>query len=102
LVRHHRRAIPRSYTDKLPTRLHEPLRMTLLCLRFACILCRSRDDSAIPEFRLSAGENTITASFSAEWAEAHPLTMFDLQQEAKDLKAIGLQFRIAPSGADAP
>jgi exopolyphosphatase / guanosine-5'-triphosphate,3'-diphosphate pyrophosphatase len=43
LVRHHRRAIPRGFTDRLPTRLHEPLRMTLLCLRLAAVLCRSRD-----------------------------------------------------------
>jgi len=101
LVRHHRRAIPRSFTDKLPTRLHEPLRMMLLCLRFACILCRSRDETAIPDFRLSAGDSTITASFDAEWAESHPLTLFDLQQEARDLKAIGLQLCISPAGVSA-
>lgn len=98
LVRHHRRAIPRSFTDKLPTRLHEPLRMTLLCLRFACILCRSRDDAAIPAFRLSAGDANITANFDSDWVEAHPLTVFDLQQEARELKAIGVQFRISPGG----
>ena len=97
LVRHQRRAIPRSFTDPLPPRLHEPLRTTLWCLRFACILCRSREDAAIPAFRLSAGDTTITAAFGAEWMETHPLTVFDLQQEAKDLKAIGLQFRISPA-----
>jgi len=94
LVRYHRRVIPRSFTDRLPTRLHEPLRMTLMCLRFACILCRSRDDSAIPEFRLTGSDNVITVGFSPAWVAAHPLTVFDLQQESRDLKAIGLQFRI--------
>ena len=94
LVRNHRRGIPRGFADKLPSRLHEPLRMTLMCLRFACILCRSRDDSAIPGFRLSSSDNMITVNFPADWAAAHPLTLFDLQQEAKDLKAVGLQFRI--------
>jgi hypothetical protein len=29
-----------------------------------------------------------------EWAAAHPLTVFDLQQETKDLKSIGLQFQV--------
>jgi exopolyphosphatase/guanosine-5'-triphosphate,3'-diphosphate pyrophosphatase len=95
LVRHHRRAIPRGFTDLLPTRLHEPLRMTLWCLRFACILCRSRDDAAIPVFRLGAGDNTVTAAFDARWMENHPLTVFDLQQESRDLKAIGLQFGVS-------
>jgi len=98
LVRNHRRAIPRSFTDPLPTRLHEPLRLTLMCLRFACILCRSREDDAIPAFRLGAGDNAMTAVFPQAWVEAHPLTMFDLQQEVRDLKAIGLQLRVEAGG----
>lgn len=97
LVRHHRRAIPRGFTDRLPTRLHEPLRMTLLCLRLAGILCRSRDDAAVPAFRLSSSGNTVTAGLPADWMEAHPLTVFDLQQEARDLRATGLSFRLEPA-----
>jgi exopolyphosphatase/guanosine-5'-triphosphate,3'-diphosphate pyrophosphatase len=94
LVRNHRRAIPRGFADKLPSRLHEPLRMTLMCLRLACILCRSRDDSAIPAFRLSGTDNMMTIGLPRGWVATHPLTVFDLQQEAKDLKAIGLQFHV--------
>ena len=94
LVRHHRRAITRSYTDLLPTRLHEPLRMTLMCLRFACILCRSRDNEALPAFRLSGSDNRITVGFDDSWVEAHPLTLFDLQQEARALKSIGLKLKV--------
>ena len=95
LVQNHRRLIPGGFADKLPARLHEPLRMTLFCLRFACVLCRSREDDAIPAFRLSSGENTITVSFSEQWKENHPLTMYDLQQESRALDAIGLQLRIS-------
>jgi exopolyphosphatase/guanosine-5'-triphosphate,3'-diphosphate pyrophosphatase len=94
LVRHHRRAVPRGFSDKLPTRLHGSLRGTLLCLRFAGILCRSRDDAALPEFRLGVVDNAISADLPADWIESHPLTVFDLQQEARDLKATGLQFRL--------
>jgi exopolyphosphatase/guanosine-5'-triphosphate,3'-diphosphate pyrophosphatase len=94
LVRYHRRGIPRGFADKLPSRMHEPLRMTLMCLRIACILCRSRDDTAIPAFRLSGTDDTMTIGVPMEWAAAHPLTVFDLQQEMKDLKSIGLQFRV--------
>jgi exopolyphosphatase/guanosine-5'-triphosphate,3'-diphosphate pyrophosphatase len=68
--------------------------MTLFCLRFACILCRSRDDEAIPPIRLSGTDSMITVSFPESWREAHPLTVFDLQQEALDLQAIGLQLRV--------
>jgi len=99
MVRYHRRAIPREYTDLLPTRLHEPLRMMLMCLRLACILCRSRDDDSLPQFRLSGSDSRITASFDQEWLEAHPLTLFDLKQESKTLDTIGLQFRVDISPA---
>jgi exopolyphosphatase/guanosine-5'-triphosphate,3'-diphosphate pyrophosphatase len=97
LVRNHRRAIPRGFTDKLPTRLHEPLRLTLLCLRLACVLSRSRDDEALPRFRLSGSDNMISVSFSESWKEAHPLTLFDLRQETRDLASIGLVLRVTDS-----
>jgi exopolyphosphatase/guanosine-5'-triphosphate,3'-diphosphate pyrophosphatase len=99
LVRNHRRAIARGFADKLPTRLHEPLRMTLLCLRFACVLCRSREDAAIPPYRMTASDVAVTADFPREWTDRHPLTLFDLQQESRDLKAIGLAMRIGPGDA---
>lgn len=94
LVRWHRRDVRKGFAKTLPTRLHEPLRMTLFCLRFACILCRSREDEAIPPFRLSGTDNMITVRFPDAWTERHPLTLFDLRQESRDLAAIGLQFRV--------
>ena len=42
----------------------------------------------------SGSDNMITLAFPAEWMESHPLTLFDLQQEARDLRAIGLNFRV--------
>ena len=75
------------------------MRLTLMCLRFACILCRGRDDSAIPAFRLSGSDNTITVALPGEWVDAHPLTVFDLQQEARDLKGIGLIFQVEAGAA---
>jgi len=94
LVRHHRREVPRNFANQLPARMHEPLRMTLFCLRFACILCRTRDDSSIPSFKLSGTNNMLTVNFADDWKVNHPLTMTDLEQESKDLRAIKLQFRV--------
>jgi exopolyphosphatase/guanosine-5'-triphosphate,3'-diphosphate pyrophosphatase len=102
LVRYHRRPVPASFADELPSRLHEPLRITLFCLRFACILCRSRDEQALPSFRLGGGDNMITAGFPKKWRQAHPLTMFDLQQETRDLRSIGLNFRVDDPDRHAP
>ena len=36
----------------------------------------------------------ITVNFPDDWKVNHPLTMTDLEQESKDLKSIGLQFRV--------
>jgi len=94
LVRYHRRQIPGSYTDLLPTRLHEPLRMTLFCLRFACILCRSRDSGAVPDFRLDGGDGSVTVGLAKDWADQHPLTLFDLQQETRLLAPAGIALRV--------
>jgi exopolyphosphatase/guanosine-5'-triphosphate,3'-diphosphate pyrophosphatase len=94
LVRTHRRPIPGDYADKLPTRLLEPLRILMFCLRFACILCRTRDVDSVPSFMLSATDNMITVDFPANWKERHPLTMNDLRQESEQLQAIGIRFRV--------
>jgi hypothetical protein len=51
---------------------------------------------ALPAFRLHGGDDAISAELPADWIESHPLTVFDLQQEARDLKATGLQFRVNP------
>ena len=67
LVRHHRRAIPRDFARALPGRLREPLRLMVFCLRLACILCRTRDDSAIPELRLTLTDHEISVELAGEW-----------------------------------
>ncbi len=103
LVRHHRRVMPRDFARPLPNRMHEPLRFTLFCLRFACILCRSRDDQVIPGFRLNAADHEISAVFQTQWLQTHPLTLADLHMEMQQLRLTGLQLVIADQGnSDAP
>jgi len=94
LIRYHRRAVPSRFAERLPPRLHEPLRITLFCLRFACILCRSRDDATIPNFSLSGQDRSISIRFSEKWAEQHPLTLADLQEEVQSLRKVGLQLKV--------
>ncbi len=94
LVRYHRRRELGNFANQLPARMHEPLRMTLFCLRIACILCRTRDDGSIPPFKLSGSDNMITVNFPDSWKVSHPLTMTDLEQESTDLNTIDIQFRV--------
>ncbi len=91
LVRHHRRATTHTYAASLPPRLHGPLRYALFCLRFAWILCRTRDDKAIPGFTLDLDESRVRASFDPAWLEAHPLTVADLEHERLQLRNLGLK-----------
>jgi exopolyphosphatase/guanosine-5'-triphosphate,3'-diphosphate pyrophosphatase len=95
LTRYHRRQVPRNFGRFLPPRLHEPLRYTLFCLRFACVLCRTRDSGALPPFRLELRGDCLSAAFPAAWREAHPLTMMDLLANAQQLRSIGLRFEVA-------
>jgi len=95
LVACHRRPIEPRFAALLPPRLHEPLRILLFCLRFACILCRTRDDSAVPDFDITRDDHRLSARFDAEWAMGHPLTIADLEQERVCLKVIGLELDIS-------
>lgn len=92
LLRHHRRPVPPDFSAPLPDRLRQPLRWLLFLLRFAWILCRSRDRDALPGFSLSAADSAITATFPAGWIAGHPLTIADLEQEQAELHSLGLTF----------
>jgi exopolyphosphatase/guanosine-5'-triphosphate,3'-diphosphate pyrophosphatase len=63
-----------------------------MLLRFAWVLCRGRDSTAIPDFTLTASAGAFSAVFAAEWLEGHPLTIADLDQERSELQALGVSF----------
>ncbi len=94
LVRYHRGEILGDFTDALPERVHRALRQSLLCLRLACIFCRSRDSQAIPELDIRAGKHGFTLVLTQEWMQSHPLTLYDLQTEVLEARPIGLGLRI--------
>ena len=53
---------------------------------------------AMPEWGLGQVQSNInhriTVMFASDWAEKHPLTLFDLRQEVKTLAPIGINLRI--------
>jgi exopolyphosphatase/guanosine-5'-triphosphate,3'-diphosphate pyrophosphatase len=97
LVGHQRREIPAGYAKGLPRRLHEPLRLTLLCLRLAWIFCRTRDDHAIPSVNISLNEDRVVLLLERGWMDNHPLTIADLGYEKQALKTAGLKLKITCS-----
>jgi exopolyphosphatase/guanosine-5'-triphosphate,3'-diphosphate pyrophosphatase len=94
LVRYHRRAIVGDFTQALPTRVHQALKHCLLCLRLACIFCRSRDSNTIPQITIQASQKAFSLLLPEEWMRSHPLTMHDLQVEAIEARPTGISLRI--------
>lgn len=98
LVGFQRREIPRDYSARLPVRLHRALSVTLLCMRLAWVFCRTREDEAIPDFRITLNGNSVHLSLPADWMENHPLTVADLEFEEEALRTVGLQLAISYTG----
>ena len=94
LVGYQRRDIPQDYLDTLPRRLHRSLRTTLICMRLAWIFCRTRDDEAIPKFRIRLDAPGVQLALPLGWKRNHPLTIADLEYEEQVLASIGLTLDI--------
>ena len=95
LVGFQRDEIPGNYAARLPGRLHDPLCISLLCIRLAWVFCRTREDVAIPDMNISRHGNRLDLKLPADWMLNHPLTIADLEYEEQALKKIGLQLSIA-------
>jgi exopolyphosphatase/guanosine-5'-triphosphate,3'-diphosphate pyrophosphatase len=78
-----RQSLPRAWQT-------DALRLMLL-LRLAVLLNRSRSDAEIPGFELSADDESLELRFDAEWLEANPLTVADLNRERAYLDSVGYE-----------
>ena len=79
----------------LPPRLHHACRQMLALLRLAVTLFRARSDSDFTDFRLVAkGKKTIRLQLPPGWLDSHPLTSYDLHEEAQHLARLGLSLKV--------
>ena len=94
LVGAHRRKIRKDLIDDLqgPWSKRMPYLMTIL--RLAVLLKRSRSDKPIPPLAIEATRRKVKLGFPAGWLEAHPLTLADLEQEARYLSALDLKLSL--------
>lgn len=97
LVGYQRREIPADFAAALPERMHKALSLSLLCMRLAWIFCRTREDEAIPDSRISVDKTDVNLCLPERWLQTHPLTNADLEFEELALQTIGLQLRISSS-----
>jgi exopolyphosphatase/guanosine-5'-triphosphate,3'-diphosphate pyrophosphatase len=70
--------------------------LSVLALRLAALVYRSRVDVELPPLECRVTDAGFQLSFPELWLEQHPLTASALDAEADDWRAIGLKFEVKP------
>ena len=94
MVRNSRQKIDQSHSASLKKALSlRVMRITVL-LRLSIAFFRGRMDTELSGVDLSVKGNRILLVVSKEWAQGHPLTMFDLETEKAYLASAGFKLKI--------
>jgi len=96
LIRAQRSKFPVTVLGELPRSLAEPVLRLCVLLRLAVLLRRGRSDEALPEFAIAAKAGKLELSFPDGWLENNALSLADLEQEKKYLKAVKLSLSFEP------
>ncbi len=91
LVGAHRRKIRKDLLDDLQEPWSKRMPYLMTVLRLAVLLKRSRSDKPVPPLAIEATRRKVKLGFPEGWLEAHPLTLADLEQEARYLSALDLK-----------
>lgn len=90
LVRGHRRKFPVAEFNRLNGENVEPAVRLCVLLRLAVLMHRGRSENLVPEIKLSAKEDALHLEFPAGWLERNPLTLIDLELEARFLRTASI------------
>ena len=94
LVGSHRRGFSRKGFQDVPkSRQREVMRLAVL-LRLAVLFNRSRTALDLKGVRLWAGHRKLAIQFPADWSQANPLTLADLERELKNLANAGVSLTL--------
>lgn len=94
LVRGQRRKLSPSLFAGLASDITEPVTRLCVVLRLAILLNRNRTAQIVPAIQVADDWSELELAFPAGWAEAHPLTQADLEQEASSLTGIGVELQV--------
>ncbi|WP_300455775.1 exopolyphosphatase [Accumulibacter sp.] len=94
LVGRHRRSFPADAFAHLPRGWARPARRLCVLLRLAVVLHRGRSGEALPALSLRVDRQRLELGFPAGWLEQHPLTLADLQIEARRLRKAGFSLEV--------
>jgi len=91
---HRRKLSTKNITAEAPKGwANHAARLTIL-LRLAVLLNRSRAHELPGMLELSADSNRLTLKLDADWLQANPLTLADIEREQDFLKSSGYEFKL--------
>lgn len=93
LVWKHRRTLPADHLAQAPPARREALLRLALLLRLAARLHRGRG-AAPPPWEAEAKPRGLVLRVPRRWLAEHPLTAFDLEEEAGDWAGAGFRLRV--------
>jgi len=90
----HRRKVHLEELEDLSPPWHLKVEFLIVILRLAVLLHRGRSAAALPKITLQAKGRSLEMGFPRGWADDHPLTMTDLENESEYLKSIGFRLKV--------
>ena len=91
LVLSHRRKLSFKTFNNLPSPWDKTMVYLSILLRLTVVLHRNRNEADLPPFECTLTGQTLALKFPTDWLAQYPLTLADLNDEAKHLSNIGFQ-----------
>ena len=94
LVAMHRKRFHEEELKRIRPDRRSAIRKLAIILRIAVVLHRGRSPESPPRATVKAAGRKLRLSFGEDWVDAHPLTVADLEHEARYLEQAGLKLEI--------
>ena len=98
LVRCHRLKIEIDAIARLPDEWVERVTRLIILLRLAVAFYRSRSDVDLFGILIKVSNRQVIVSFPKGWGRAHPLTVFDLENEKLVFESMGYGLEVGSNG----
>jgi exopolyphosphatase/guanosine-5'-triphosphate,3'-diphosphate pyrophosphatase len=76
--------------DAIPSRKKPNVVRMMILLRLAVTLKHVEEMEDIPDLSVCANGETLTLTYPQDWGEAHPLTIWEIQQSKPSFEKLGL------------
>ncbi len=100
LIRLQRKKFDLPLLAETPKSNRTALSRLAIILRMAVVLNRGRLPEQLPILNLKANERSITLLLPENWQDGRPLTMADLEKEARELRKAGYLLTVITRDAD--